>query len=464
MVENHAAGLSALSFLREREGGRGTFIPLDVVADRHAPSPSGQPGVLGRAVELVRISPGADQVVEALLGRAWIVSDLESALALRATGVEADLLTLGGETLFGNGILSGGRSAEEVAGALHQRREIEELANEVTQLELRAQTSERNVSGLRAQIARSEESLRTLSQGSREKEVSLAHQQQDVRRMTEQLHATEERLARLAADRIAGDLALAALTHANGESEAEMLRVEGRLVAAREAAAVVERSLEQRAAEVQLAQGLLMEIQVKLAADRERRLAAIARSENLAESGREIEAEKGLTLGELEAALQRAETLKHEEQDLLLTFRRLQEEAEDWFEPSTRHSRWNTSAIRPSSRHSRRERTVRAASSISSGEITAPWCSPCASLRWNSPIWGPSPASFRVWSLARRSGDFTSLLYRRPKRSRNCVSFGSRWRRWETSTSPPSRSIVSSRCGTRRSPVNNWISRRVSLN
>jgi chromosome segregation protein len=328
VVEDGAAALAASSFLREREGGRATFVPLNVVLQAQVATPTGQPGVLGRAADLVRIGSGAEQVVEALLGRAWIVSDLETAIALRASGVAADLVTLGGEILFASGVVTGGTSAEVVPGELHQRREVEELAREVEELRARFGLDQDKIAALRAQIASGEASLRAVSQGSHEKEVSLTHQQQDVRRMTEQLHACEERLSRLGADQAECELADSRMTQSKRAIENQVAQVGSRLAVAKDAAEVLERSLETKSEDVQRAQGRLMEIQVGLAADQERRVAAVARGEKLAEGLHSVEAERDLALEQLATTQSRSEILAKEEHDFHALFAQLQRDAD----------------------------------------------------------------------------------------------------------------------------------------
>jgi chromosome segregation protein len=329
VVEDSRAGLAALGYLREREGGRGTLIPLDILPQAVTSVPDRTPGVLGRALDLVRVTPGFEGVAAALLGRAWIVADLDTALRLKEAGTQADLVTLGGEILFGNGMLTGGRSPELVSGALHQRREIEELANEVSGLEAQLVSSARGVSGLRERIAQGGESLKALARGNLEKGVSLAHHQQDVRRVTEQLHACEERLAQVASERDEDQASVSHLVRTRDEIAEDLDGLANRLAMAKEAIATIERSLPADAEAAQRARHRLTEVQVELAAVRERRVAAVARKEKLAEGVSNVEAEKANVVEQLDATKQRGGAIVEEQRELVEASGRLTQEVEE---------------------------------------------------------------------------------------------------------------------------------------
>ena len=329
VVEDSAAGLAAMSFLAERSGGRGTFIPLSVSSDPTVPEIlTGAPGVVGRAAAMVRPAPGYEGVVAALLGRAWVVTDLDAALTLRAGGAIADLVTLGGEVLLESGVVTGGQSAQPVTGVLHQRREIEELVHEVSQLETRLSSAERTMLELRSRIGATQAQLRAVSEGSHEKEVRLAHHQQDVRRMTEQLHACAERQTALAADRVGIEDALAEVTRTRADLEGAIRAAQEWLAESRTVGESLQETLEACLSRVRRSQSRLTEIQVNLASDQERKVAANARAEKVAEGLRLVEDEHSAAQAALAVCHSRADALRHEETELAAALERLRGEVE----------------------------------------------------------------------------------------------------------------------------------------
>jgi chromosome segregation protein len=329
VVENGDAGLAALSFLREKLGGRGTFIPLDILVGSAAGGlPVAGAGIVGRAVDLVRVSPGAERLSEALLGRAWVVSDFGAALRVRAAGSTADLVTLDGEVLFANGVVTGGRSAGVATGVLHRRREADELNREIGALEGRQEAAKHAAVELRVQIKVSEESLREVSRGGHEKEISLAHQQQEVRRMREQLHACEEQLVRLVAERAEVELARSDSLLARSGVDSLVLQAESALAESRAASEIGERSLGGKLDDLQRAQARLTDIQVKLAADAEKRAATLARIQRLAEATLAIETEREASATAVAAAETRRTALQQEGRDLEMAIERLRSQVE----------------------------------------------------------------------------------------------------------------------------------------
>jgi len=95
-----------LRYLRGNGRGSASFIPEELVAGRPLPAVPRRPGVVGRAVDLVELTNGAREVVDALLGDVVVVSSLDDAVALREQGFPGRLVTLDGEVLTPEGVIS----------------------------------------------------------------------------------------------------------------------------------------------------------------------------------------------------------------------------------------------------------------------------------------------------------------------------------------------------------------------
>jgi len=79
-------------------------IPADAASD---------PGVRGRALDLVQVTGDRPEVPRALLADVLIVHDLETALRLRAAGYHGRIVTVSGEGLSPEGVLTVGRRPAE---------------------------------------------------------------------------------------------------------------------------------------------------------------------------------------------------------------------------------------------------------------------------------------------------------------------------------------------------------------
>ncbi|MGH7729609.1 MAG: hypothetical protein ACREM2_12585, partial [Vulcanimicrobiaceae bacterium] len=112
----------AITFLRGRELGRATFLPLDVLGSRTGRDPVNVPrvaGVVGWAHTLVETDAAYRGIVAFLVGRILIVESLDVGVGLvRPKSGEPfrdAIVTLDGDEIRGGGAMSGGRYARERA-------------------------------------------------------------------------------------------------------------------------------------------------------------------------------------------------------------------------------------------------------------------------------------------------------------------------------------------------------------
>ena len=140
VVENDSVAQEAIEFLKEKKGGRATFLPLNTVRGEGLPG-RGQallslPGVLGRAADLVAAEGRFRPVVEFLLGRVIVVRDLTTARSIaRQGGYRYKIVTLDGEVIAPGGAITGGTLGTSQINLLSRKREIKELADRQAALE-----------------------------------------------------------------------------------------------------------------------------------------------------------------------------------------------------------------------------------------------------------------------------------------------------------------------------------------
>ena len=161
IVDSHEAGVEAIQFLKRTREGRSSFIPRALRT--HVQAPRGQvvydatsglasettaaptfvpavdsdaiaaawpkgDGVRGPMLELIGYDRQYDEVAAYLLGDVLVVEDLERALALwRETHTTKTIVTLEGEVIDPQGVVTGGSRESALTGVLEQKREIREL-------------------------------------------------------------------------------------------------------------------------------------------------------------------------------------------------------------------------------------------------------------------------------------------------------------------------------------------------
>ncbi|HEV8022323.1 MAG TPA: chromosome segregation protein SMC [Candidatus Lustribacter sp.] len=202
----------AIAYLREREAGRATFLPLDTLAERHGHTLGalrGRPGIVGYAHELVRSEARFRGIVSFLVGAVLVVDELRTGIALvRGENFRDSIVTLEGEQILGGGAITGGRYRRE-RSILGRRAQAQSLRERIPQLRAELETIERDGLAAKADV-----------------EAAFA--------------------ARDAAVTAAGE-AEAALRDASARrsgAEAEIARVDGELAATAQRASEVQRELE----------------------------------------------------------------------------------------------------------------------------------------------------------------------------------------------------------------------------
>lgn len=142
-------GLKAVAYLREAGAGRGSFIPLfprvgagAVYANNDQPSmqsePTGLPHEDGATplLNVLTVDPRYRTVAESLLGEAVLVPSLEFGFQLwQQNGVQRTFVTLDGDVISSQGVVSGGGDKFAEEALLARRREIRALRESVTQQE-----------------------------------------------------------------------------------------------------------------------------------------------------------------------------------------------------------------------------------------------------------------------------------------------------------------------------------------
>ena len=155
-----SAARRAMRTLSDKSLGRASFIPLSELG-RIAVRPVSEdllsaPGVVGSATDFVRADEAHRGLVEFLLERVVIVSDLGSALELtaRSDGARVAFVTPSGEMATTDGVLCGGRLDREEAGFLRRAERVEEAQAELGKLEELLDSARRGESASEAELER----------------------------------------------------------------------------------------------------------------------------------------------------------------------------------------------------------------------------------------------------------------------------------------------------------------------
>lgn len=126
-----------IRYLKQYRYGRATFLPLTSVGKRAAAVNEralAEPGVIGIGSTLVRADDKYKGLISHLLGRTYIVDNIDNGIALaKKYQYSLRIVTLEGESLNPGGSMTGG-AFKNTSNLLGRKREIEELEKKVEQL------------------------------------------------------------------------------------------------------------------------------------------------------------------------------------------------------------------------------------------------------------------------------------------------------------------------------------------
>lgn len=132
VTEDEETAKAIIDYLRLNKLGRTTFLPLTSIRPRLLSKGErallASPGCLGVASELISCAPKYRGIMENILGRTVLVTDLEAAIPLSRKAHQAfNVVTLAGDVMRAGGAMTGGTAQGRTTSLLGREREIAEL-------------------------------------------------------------------------------------------------------------------------------------------------------------------------------------------------------------------------------------------------------------------------------------------------------------------------------------------------
>ncbi len=169
VVSTDADGKAAIKMLERRDGGRNTFLPINVIKGTRlsVPGLEKEDGYEGVASDLIKYDAEYEGVMLQLVGRTAIVTDLDCAVRIaRKYGHKFRIVTLNGQVINTGGSMTGG-SAPSNSGILSRANELKALkekessmSEELKLRENRLDTEKRALSAAEYELRTAEEELR----------------------------------------------------------------------------------------------------------------------------------------------------------------------------------------------------------------------------------------------------------------------------------------------------------------
>ena len=230
VVDREEDAKSAINFLKQRDGGRATFLPLTAIRGdvlREA-GVEREYGYVGVASQLVQFDKRYTEIFNNLLGRTVVVEDMDCGIAIaRKYSNRFRIVTLDGQVLNRGGSMTGG-SVSRSAGILSRANELKELTAR------REALTEK----LNAALREADEAKRDLN---------AAQYELDVAR--EQQRGAEDAVLRLTGEKKQYDMLLESLRTRESDIAAELESITARTEELKKAAAAREEEIKKHEAE-----------------------------------------------------------------------------------------------------------------------------------------------------------------------------------------------------------------------
>jgi chromosome segregation protein len=224
VVDDDGVGSSCIDYLKSRNAGRATFLPMTEMDDRSLPREPNDPGVVGFARELVDYDARYSGIFSYVLGSTLVVEDMETAQHLMG---QFRMVTLGGDLVEKSGAMTGGSGGgsrysfsktgggrlERLAEELHEleeerqsiQSEIDEVESKLTDARERKSDAADQVRSIEADIERAEADVADAEDRIDELETELESLREERESVDEQMSELEAEISDLDAKLAAGD-------------------------------------------------------------------------------------------------------------------------------------------------------------------------------------------------------------------------------------------------------------------
>ena len=234
VVDREEDAKAAIGYLKQRDGGRATFLPLTTIRGDtlREKGVENEYGFVGLASELVRHEAKYDEIFRNLLGRTVIVEDLDSGIAMaRKYANRFRIVTLDGQVINRGGSMTGG-SVSRSAGVLSRASELKRLREKLGGMQEKLREAEHRAEEAQRELDKAQYELDVAREQQHKAEddvIALEGVQKQYDVLTENLalscESMERELAGLAGRKTADEERMAQVQKAIEEHEGEAARL-----------------------------------------------------------------------------------------------------------------------------------------------------------------------------------------------------------------------------------------------
>lgn len=155
VTDNENDAKRAINFLKEKKGGRATFLPLTAVKSKPFTEKGLDDcyGFVDMADKLLDFDEKYGEIIRSLLGRTVVAEDLDSAIVIaKKYSYRFKIVTLDGQVVNAGGSMTGGSRGHN-AGILSRGNEIDKLSEQIARLTAEQETDSEAYKALSVELA-----------------------------------------------------------------------------------------------------------------------------------------------------------------------------------------------------------------------------------------------------------------------------------------------------------------------
>ncbi|NUU64490.1 chromosome segregation protein SMC [Paenibacillus agri] len=232
VMENEAVSRQAIAFLKQRQLGRATFLPLDVIRPRQITGSDrslveGAEGFVGIGSELVGFDDKYANIVGSLLGNVVIAESLEQANRIAAKcQYRYRVVTLEGDVVNAGGSMTGGSQHKKNNSLLSRKRQLDQLSGEIEETERQIAKLKQGIDRLREEQEKASVKLEELRHSGDEKRLEEQRVTGDLKQLEQELRHVLEQVESASVQRSSFESEARNLEESRKQATAELERLE----------------------------------------------------------------------------------------------------------------------------------------------------------------------------------------------------------------------------------------------
>ncbi|MDQ0194994.1 chromosome segregation protein SMC [Paenibacillus wynnii] len=232
VMDNESVSRQAIAFLKQRQLGRATFLPLDVIRPRQITGSDrglveGADGFVGIGSELVSYEDKYSGIIGSLLGNVVIAESLEQANKIAARcQYRFRVVTLEGDVVNAGGSMTGGSQHKKNNSLLSRKRQLDQLSSEIAESERQIAKLKQGMVKLREEQESAAEKMEQLRRDGDEKRLEEQRVTGDLKQLEQELRHVLEQVESAGLARSGFESEVRGLEEARSQAVAELARLE----------------------------------------------------------------------------------------------------------------------------------------------------------------------------------------------------------------------------------------------